>query len=125
MSIGVLNIPRAPSAAYLAAEFIFDKGPQTREALFAAVDFGRFPGNRRSTLTRTLDNRWLIETSAGIDISEGARKHFIAKRKPLQAPVGVKATSRFEQVPTTAKIPKLNPLGNRDDTPEWSRRIPK
>lgn len=62
---------------YLAGEYLHKAGPQTKEALFAAVSFGAQAYKRQDALDRAIQSSWLMETSDGkIACGADARRYY-------------------------------------------------
>jgi hypothetical protein len=87
--------PRIVSAIYKAAEYIRDNGPQSVEALFAAVDFGA-RGDRTGKLNYSFETGWLEKTPMNsIGLTNFAREHFEDKR-PKKKYVGQVTPAKYQ-----------------------------
>ena len=120
-----MSRPPSSSAAYRAGSIIHHNGPQTRAALFAEVDFGRFASQQNTRLDNSIDSGWLKELPDGrIDLSANTRDHYEGKIPSPKKPayVGQVAAPRSMDLmsrPDYKSPPKRVP---RADEPVWSRR---
>ena len=113
---------------YNAAAHIYQHGPQTRDQLFAVIDFGGKLTHMQDKLDRALASGWLVQVADGqIDCGAVAREYFAHKAgEQDDKPLGQIAAPR--QQPNVFTRPPLskrhipNPRGLRQDIPEWSVR---
>lgn len=76
------RVPQTNSTAYRAAKHIHKAGTLSRAVLFAQVYSGANQGNREQMLDSAIANGWLIESKAGVAISEMLRAHFDSLEAP-------------------------------------------
>lgn len=88
---GIVTIARTPhitSTAHRAAKHLYKTGALSRADLFAQVYFGTKRGNREQMLDSAIANGWLIESKAGVAISEMLRAHFDSLEAPEPVYIG-------------------------------------
>lgn len=117
-----LTKPLKPTAAYKAAQLIYEEGPMPKAALFAKVDFGVAADIRNGTLRRAIDAGWLDVNEAGyVDVTFEALALLEQEaRRQKPEPTGSVAT------PRECNVYKRKPYSPpkrfvRDDVPAWSR----
>lgn len=95
-----LTKPAKPTAAYEAAQLIYEEGPMQKADLFAKVDFGTSIAIRGSALRRAVDQGWLDVSETGkVDITFAALSHFEQEeRSKKEEPTGTVATPRADSV---------------------------
>jgi hypothetical protein len=118
-------IPTTRAAVYKAAELIVANGPQSREALSVAIDFG-VKGTHVEKLRQAIEGDWLVERASGlIDVTESTRAHF-ASQAPKEKYIGQITPAQYR--PSVFASPGLSKKnipsrrGQRDDIPAWSVR---
>jgi len=116
------------SAAYQAAEHIFNHGPQDPAALFEAIDFGSNKSSKQEKLDRAVCSGWLTQgPDFKVDCGTLARSYFKSKSgveeevKPLGQIAAVRSVNVFDR-PALSKKYIPNRRGVRRDIPEWSVR---
>jgi hypothetical protein len=115
------RFPTRQSAIYHAAVHIIANGPRTATRLFTEVDFGA-SWTRMSKLRAAIENGWLVETDAGIDVTDATRAHFAAPA-PKEPYIGQITPARYHADWRTGSLSKKhipNRRGPRADVPDWS-----
>lgn len=117
-----LTKPLKPTAAYKAAQLIYEEGPMLKAALFAKVDFGIAADIRNGTLRRAVEAGWLDVNDAGyVDVTFEALALLEQEaRSQKHEPTGTIATPRTANV--YARKPYSPPKRViREDVPQWSK----
>lgn len=121
MTDPIQRIPYRNSAAYKAAELLYQTGPKTESDLFSSVGFGYREYIRRGRLREAIDEGWLRHLpDYMVDLTEFARAHF-DEQPPEARRMGKVAEPRSINLMDRKPYqpPKRLPRG---DEPEWAKR---